>query len=469
MKKFIIFAILASLCLSAFFIRLHNFKKSPARTIDEIVYFNLGKQVAVDVTDYNTIPYGRYLESTGRSLPEYFFKPLFKHPPVFSFLVAASIKVFGVSLQSAEYVSLLAGILMIPLIYFLGKLIYNFKVGLLAAILLWMDPVSIICSQKVWMDTTLAFFTVLAVYYFAKALLENRDGFYFLSGFFSGIAVCTKYTGILATISIVIYAAIYQKQLFKNRKFLICLIIPFVLLFFWICWNFQVYGASFFMDLLKVHGVDNSMIKTPKFIFILGILLSISWIAKCFYSKIKYRSSVENLFEKSQNKIIRYILICIAVLFYMAVYQSVLRFFIFKWSPRTSWLTGAYAYSLPIFYFEQLIEFSGFYILAFMGFFIRNTEEGQGAPIVRISALITIIFFIFWRSFQSRYILAALPFLLIMASQMIFVVTEKLMSFRNTFWVKGLCICFALFLFYAAIKTMRINLFVSFTNDMCYF
>jgi len=124
-KKVTIFIVLGLLVASAFFIRIENFKNTPARSIDEIVYMRMGKQLKGDITQYNTIPYGKELMARGRPLPEYFTQPLFKHPPLFSLLISLSMHLFGERLLAAEYVSLLMGALSIPLVYLLGAFLYN--------------------------------------------------------------------------------------------------------------------------------------------------------------------------------------------------------------------------------------------------------------------------------------------------------------------------------------------------------
>lgn len=64
----------------------------------------------------------------------------------------------------------------------------------MAAILYAMDPVSA-CSQKIWPDTSLAFFMVLSVYLFLLAKKNNNAIVYILSGIAGGIAVNIKYPG----------------------------------------------------------------------------------------------------------------------------------------------------------------------------------------------------------------------------------------------------------------------------------
>ena len=230
-KKVSIIIFLSILSLSAFLIRLENFKNSPARTIDEIVYYRMGAQILDQgLSGYQTIAYGKELAATGRPLPDYFFRPLFQHPPLFTLFVALSMGLFGKTLLAAGYVSLLLAALMIPLIYLLGTLIANRTIGLFAAFFLWLDPINIICSQKVWMDTTIAFFTLLAVLFFVCALKKERNFYFILSGIAVACAANTKLTGILIAGTMILFVLLYRRDLFRNRTFLLSLLLPFVLL-----------------------------------------------------------------------------------------------------------------------------------------------------------------------------------------------------------------------------------------------
>jgi 4-amino-4-deoxy-L-arabinose transferase-like glycosyltransferase len=92
------------------------------------------------LSDYNIVVSGEEFASKGRPLPDYFFQPLFNPPPVFTFLAALSMKAFGKGIITAEPVSLLMSVLMIPLIYLLETLVYDRRVRILSAFFLRASP-----------------------------------------------------------------------------------------------------------------------------------------------------------------------------------------------------------------------------------------------------------------------------------------------------------------------------------------
>ena len=137
--------------------------------------------------------------------------------------------------------------------------------------------------------------------------------------------------------------------------------------------------------------------------------------------------------------------------------------------PRTSW-TGAVFWNEPItFYVGQLVEYSFIYLFAFASFFIVRKRKFTEISLLRYGALVTLVFFTLWKSFQCRYILFAIPLLVILAFELIFVIYERISEFKSFIprvVVKGLLV---LLIFYGVSKTYLIDLSLSFTNDMCYF
>lgn len=467
--------LLGFLSTSAFFIRLNNFQRTNMMlTIDEIVYYRMAEQVSVNFFDYNTIPYGKELADRGRDLPSYFFAPLFKHPPVFTYLTSFSIRLFGVNLISAAYVPLFMGAMMIPLIYLMGTLIANRLVGLLAAVFLWLDPVSIICSQKIWMDTPLAFFILLSSLFFVYALNKNQDLFFLLSGIAGGFAVNTKYPGILVIMAIFLFSLFYRKDLFLRPKFWMGLCLPILMTLPWFFWNFQVYGLaslkehSEFSKFLRIL-TQNAIIFVP---VVLAIVLSVFFLLKKSRKVIKHNDPELKLSvaDNDPNLILNYSSLLITgafIFFYLK--DSIFRTFDPNFLPATTWRQGIFYHETPTFYFRKLIEFFGIYILSFIALFIYHPKEKSEAAFVRISGSLIMLFFMFWGNFQSRYVLSSIPFFLLMAAgliQRILNFIDDVEAFIPRIVFKSLLI---LFLGLCLMKVFYLNSALSFTNDMCYF
>ncbi len=481
-----IIIMLGLLVASAFFMRLENFEKSSPRllTIDEMVYYRMARQVLRDPAEYHTVPYGRELSSRGRKLPSYFFEPLFKHPPLFTYLLALSMKIFGANLSSAAYVSIFMGALMIPLIYVIGALVSNRSVGVLAAVFLWLDPVSILTSQKIWMDTTIAFFSVLAAVCFLLGITKQKNGMFVLSGFCAGLAVNTKYTGILITLAILCFVFAYKRELFSNKSFLFSLLLPFLMLIPWLAWNFQVYGFGLIdsnREINRFIGIVSNKIG------LLGPLLIVLFALYLIYKK--YRKDIQyqqRTVAKDKEKkempdssaspvgtfsfAVRFLSYFVPVIFFILFLRhSIIRSFAFSALPRTSWVQGFFKQEMPVFYFRQMTEFFLVYLFGFVSILIYHTQERPAHAFARIAAVVLLLFFIVWGNFQSRYILAALPFFLVLASDKILHIYQGITKIKS-FSLRLLCnAAFSSLLFYMLLKVTLINITLSYTNNACFF
>ena len=464
--KSLIVLVLGLLVVSAFLIRLENFKYSRARSIDEIVYTRMAFQVLNNPSDYHTIPFGQELSARGRKLPEYFFKPLYKHPPVFTYLISLSMKLFDPNLLSVGYVSLALGVLMIPLIYLLGTMIDDRTTGLLAAFFLWLDPVNIICSQKVWPDTSIAFFALVAAVCFVGGLKGKKDFLFILSGVASGLAANMKYPGILITFAIFLFAVLNRRDLFQNKKFVVSLFIPFLMLIPWGLWNWKVYGIMGLLENREFIAFFDRIFK--RIVFILPVLIIVVWSGR-FLLKRK-RENINAVIssppiQNTRKVTIAFIIAVLILLFYKPLLQSLH----FTHIPFGTWQQGIVQKSLPIFYFSKLIEFSFLYVFSFGAIFLYHADDKQENSFLRIAAVIILVFFTLWRGYQSRYVIASLPLLIVLGVQLWKEFFEKLSEHPNATVALIGSITLRFLVYYVMAKTYYLNLMFSFTNDMCYF
>ncbi len=467
-KKLFILLFLSLLSLSAFFTRLENFKNSPARTIDEVVYYRMADQILNHgLQGYNSIPYAQELTAQGRALPKYFFQPIFKYPPLFSLMLALAMKVLGPTLVAAYSVILLTGILIIPLTFLLGTVLYNRFVGLLAASLIFMDPVSIICSQKVWMETTLAFFTLASLLLFILALKKKNDVFFILAGILAGLATLTKYPGILLIGAYTLYAGLHHKELFRNRSFIMGLFIPVIMLIPWAYWNWNIYGCKIFEVELGFHSSpahQKQLIARTIVAFL--IILSGIFCWKITKERKKITDIVITFFSKNRQRWLNLLTILIGLFLFK---DYLLRALDVTSLPLVSWASGIFYYASPIFYLGRLLEFSLIYLFAYAFFFFPIKESYKEIAVLKTTLVVLLAFYIFWGNYQSRYILACVPLFLVLASRMIEVSLEKARTLPHPLGRMTCLFILVLFISYAIMKTYFINLNLSFPNNLCYF
>lgn len=466
-RSVIIFIILFILSAQAFHTRHINFAKSDSTTIDEEVYYILGHQLKSNWQNYNTIEYARWLqEAKDFSLPEYFYRPLFKHPPLFPFLITIFLMLFGDNLISAVYVAGLFGALLIPLGYFLGQLTGGWLVGLLTAVLIWLDPVNMMCSQKIWLDTPLAFFMVLSIYFYLKAVLQNRTNFFIFAGIAAGLAMLTKYSGILAILTIYLSALITRPHLSRNRKFLFSLSIPFIMSLPWFFWNVAVYGQDVFSELARMHSFLPRYINTPLILSLLSLVLLfpiLAQVGKRLTLGVYLKKIIIPSFLKNQLQF------AIWLIFALLLFPAVVKALRLDILPATSWDSSIATNDDRLFYVFHLLEFSLFFIFAYISLINLFADDDNILFVFRVFSLLIIIFYSIWGSYQSRYILPALPILTVLAAH------QWLYLFRKSscnpqpvvrFLFQGILL---FFIFFSTYKMWIINTVVSAPNNMCYF
>ena len=124
------------------------------------------------------------------------------------YAIALSYNLFGINDFSSVLFVLLTSIGNMILISYFGKLLFNKKVGLIAAFLLSFFPLDVVYSTKLVSDIPSAFFMSLGVYFFLyseiKPKLKYNIGYCF-SGLFIGIGYLIRESVLLIGLFFLIY------------------------------------------------------------------------------------------------------------------------------------------------------------------------------------------------------------------------------------------------------------------------
>jgi 4-amino-4-deoxy-L-arabinose transferase-like glycosyltransferase len=139
-------------------------------------------------------------------------------PPVFILLMAVSFKLFGFGVIQARMVSVGLGFLTVLFTYLLGFKLYNKKIGILAALILILNPLFFMISRNARMEIAVACFMIISLYCTFLALKESKLGYYFASAFFATIALLSHPNGVIAILSVALIILV-EKLDFKMLKF----------------------------------------------------------------------------------------------------------------------------------------------------------------------------------------------------------------------------------------------------------
>jgi hypothetical protein len=116
-------------------------------------------------------------------------------PPLLPFLIECAMIVFGATNPAAMTVSIAAGALTVPLMWWVGRRWFGPAAGLTAALVTALNDVHIFFSRTALTDVLLCFFLVWAVHFFHKALSSRNRLALIAAGAATGLAWWTKYNG----------------------------------------------------------------------------------------------------------------------------------------------------------------------------------------------------------------------------------------------------------------------------------
>ena len=136
-------------------------------------------------------------------------------------ITALSYKLFGINDFSAILFVLLTSLASIILIFYFGRLLFNDKVGMIAAFLLSIFPMNVVYATKLTSDLPSAFFMSLGVYIFLYCEKKSTQSYskYFLSGILIGIAYLIRESALLIALFFIAY--ILWKRKIKLTYFLV--------------------------------------------------------------------------------------------------------------------------------------------------------------------------------------------------------------------------------------------------------
>lgn len=456
-KKIAIASFLLLVIAIAAFSRNSGFMRTHRISWDEEAYLNLAKGLSGNPPEYNCLRLVGPIWDKGLHAPGYFKDPLFKHPPLFSYLINFTGRLIEPDFLAGFYVSAFFGMLIIPLAFFAGRLLFDTKTGLIASLLLSIDPILWICSEKIWLETALAAFMWLSLLSVILAIKSDKGSkvYFCLAGVFGGLGLLTKYPAFLIFPIGINLIYIFNKKLLFSRHFWAWPLISFLVFSPWLIWNLRIYGAGSFANFLSAHEIR------PVFIMSIASALAVAALALLI---IRYLA----------NKVPRLRLLSIAaamlVLFSGTyVFRGILNSMDFRLVPVSGWESAMFSFQPKTFYIKRLIEFSPFYLLSFAGLLFLG-RRGAKELYLFIPVFWTVAFYTLWGNFQARYLLFAVPALLLAASRTMAWSWEKASGPGVARPVRMLLkvSMIAVFLFFLA-KTCAVDISIALRNDVAYF
>lgn len=145
------------------------------------------------------------------------FKPFYEKPPLFFWLQALSMSVFGINEFAARFPNAICGLVTLAVLYSIGKSIYSVRFGWFWAISYFGSLLPFLYFKSGIIDPWFNLFTFISLYYLIRASIPEPASKVaylpyhsslnvFWAGSFSGLAILTKGPAALIVISLCILA-----------------------------------------------------------------------------------------------------------------------------------------------------------------------------------------------------------------------------------------------------------------------
>jgi 4-amino-4-deoxy-L-arabinose transferase-like glycosyltransferase len=203
-----------------------------------------------DLGGYDAAVYaheGKQMLATGQWWTVYLNgQPDFDKPPLFVWLEALSMMVFGVSDFAARFPSALLGFGSILLIFFIAReLTTSYWLPVWAMMILFSTQVFMKFAMRAMTDVPFAFFFALALFFYLKGLKRNRHFIWF--GVAVSLAILTRSILGLIPLGVVLAHLVItgRGRLLRSKHFIAGTLIAIGLPLVWFISQYQMHGSGF--------------------------------------------------------------------------------------------------------------------------------------------------------------------------------------------------------------------------------
>lgn len=188
------------------------------------------------------------------------YKLWFEKPPLFMWTTALFYRIFGINEFGARAASAVSGITLVAFTYLIGRLSYNERVGLLAAIILLTCYYFLSFSRFGTMDVMLAFLLYLALYAYLR-LREGNQKWWYMVGVCCALALMVKGAGGLIAPATILLALTFDKRFMasvQSRHFWLACLLALMIVAPWHIMMYAWYGRAFIDEYLGYHVIARS-------------------------------------------------------------------------------------------------------------------------------------------------------------------------------------------------------------------
>lgn len=194
----------------------------------------------------------------------------YSKPPMIAWIIACTTSLFGDSVLAVKLGAILIYPLTITMIYLLANRLFDTKIAWWSAVTFMTLPAVSMSSVIISTDVVLIFFWASSLYYFHRAIHENRLKWWLLLGIFSGFGLLSKYSFIIFALSaVIIMIQPLYRHLWKEKGVYITIILAFLLFLPNILWNAHHHFVSF-MHTKEISQVERELFHPERLAEFLG-------------------------------------------------------------------------------------------------------------------------------------------------------------------------------------------------------
>ena len=150
------------------------------------------------------------------------FFPIFRaHPLLFQGMLSVLYHFGGVSTLAGRLLSAAFGLGTVALLYFIGRLLYDRRVGFVAALIGSVMPYLVIVNRQILLDGPMTFFATLSLYLMARFALTLRPVWLYAAASVLGLTFLAKETSILLLGGVYAFLALTRTITVRLRHIII--------------------------------------------------------------------------------------------------------------------------------------------------------------------------------------------------------------------------------------------------------
>ncbi len=186
------------------------------------------------------------------------YQPFWEKPPLFFWLQAISMKIFGINEFAARFPNALFGVLTLVTLYFTGKRIKNAGFGFLWAFIFFISFLPFFYFKSGIIDPVFNYFIFVSVLFLIRAIKSSMNNqrvwFVFIAGLLNGMAVLTKGpVGLLLIIItfLIVWISGRFRKVISFQLILLFLLGVFITSSFWYLPELINHGPWFFKEFIR--------------------------------------------------------------------------------------------------------------------------------------------------------------------------------------------------------------------------